>query len=101
MCTELHSLMDQTSVLRLHMYMRKLKGVGNVEKYSLVHETNTHEPLRLIFSITCPTKHQWGRSALSLAAERDHVDVMKVLIEKGADVNTQDKVIMYRSLVTM
>ena len=30
-----------------------------------------------------------------MAAERGHVDVMKVLIEGGADVNTQNKVIMY------
>ena len=51
-----------------------------------------------IATMTYPTKHQEGRSALSLAAERGDVDVMKVLIERGADVNTQDKVIMYRSL---
>ena len=51
----------------------------------------------LIATMTHPTKHQLGRSALSLAAERDHVDVMKDLIERGADVNTQNKVIMYRS----
>ena len=44
------------------------------------------------------TKHQEGRSALVMAAKRDHVDVMKVLIERGADVNTQDKVTMYRNL---
>ena len=31
-----------------------------------------------------------------LAAKEGHVDV---LIEKGADVNTQDKVIMYRRLL--
>ena len=46
-----------------------------------------------------PIKHQEGRSALSLALERGHVDVMKVLIERGADVNTQDKVIMYRIIL--
>ena len=45
--------------------------------------------------MTYATKHQWRKSALSLAAERGDVDVMKVLIEKGADVNTEDKVIMY------
>ena len=49
--------------------------------------------------MTYHTKHQNGRSALSLAAERGYVDVMKVLIEKGADVNTQDEVIMYRNLM--
>ena len=43
--------------------------------------------------------HQEGRSALSLAAERGDVTVMKVLIKGGADVNTQNKVIMYRSLL--
>ena len=32
---------------------------------------------------------------MSLAAERGDVGVMKVLIEGGADVNTQNKVIMY------
>ena len=48
--------------------------------------------------MTYPTKHQEGRSALSLAAEKGCVDVMKVLIEKGADVNTQNKVIIYKSL---
>ena len=41
-----------------------------------------------------PTKYQEGRSALSLALERGDVDVMKALIEGGADVNTQDKVII-------
>ena len=43
-----------------------------------------------------PTKHQWERSALSLALVRGDVDVMKVLIERGADVNTQNKVIMQK-----
>ena len=52
----------------------------------------------LIPTITYPTKYQRGRSALSLAAERGRVDVMKVLIERRADVNTQDEVIMYKSL---
>ena len=32
---------------------------------------------------------------MSLAAERGDIDVMKALIERGADVNTQNKVIMY------
>ena len=32
-----------------------------------------------------------------LAAERGHVNVMKVLLSRGADVNTQDEIIMYRS----
>ena len=49
--------------------------------------------------IAYPTKHQWGSSALSLALERSDVDVMKVLIEGGADVNTQDKVVMCRWLL--
>ena len=52
----------------------------------------------LIATMTYHTTHQEGRSALSLALERGDVDVMKVLIEGGADVNTQDKVVMYRSL---
>ena len=52
----------------------------------------------LIATMTYPTKHQWGSSALSLALERGDVDVMKDLIERGADVNTQDKVVMSRSL---
>ena len=52
----------------------------------------------LIATMTYHTVHQWGRSALSLALERGDVDVMKVLIEGGADVNTQNKVIMYGSL---
>ena len=52
----------------------------------------------LIATMTYHTTHQEGRSALSLAAERGDVDVIKVLIEGGADVNTQNKVIMYRSL---
>ena len=53
----------------------------------------------LIATMTYHTTHQEGRSALSLALERGHVDVMKVLIEGGADVNTQNKVIMlHRSL---
>ena len=52
----------------------------------------------LITTMTYHTTHQEGRSALSLALERGDVDVMKVLIEGGADVNTQNKVIMYRSL---
>ena len=52
----------------------------------------------LIATMTYHTIHQWERSALSLAAERGDVDVMKVLIEGGADVNTQNKVIMYWSI---
>ena len=48
----------------------------------------------LIATMTYHTKHQEGRSALSWAVERDDVDVMKVLIERGADVNTQDEVIV-------
>ena len=57
----------------------------------------------LIATMTYPTKHQEGRSALSLALEGGDVDVMKVLIEGGADVNTQDKVISpyYTYIVTM
>ena len=52
----------------------------------------------LIATMTYHTTHQRGRSALSLAAERGDLDVMKVLIEGGADVNTKDKVNMYRNL---
>ena len=52
----------------------------------------------LIATMTYPTKHQEGRSALFVAAEKGRIDVMKVLIEGGADVNTQNMVIMYRSL---
>ena len=52
----------------------------------------------LIATITYPTKCQAERFAQLLAAERDHVAVMKVLIEGGADVNSQDEVIVYRSL---
>ena len=52
----------------------------------------------LIATMTYQTTHQRGRYALSLAAEKGHVDVMKVLIKGGADVNTQNKVIIYRSL---
>ena len=52
----------------------------------------------LISTMTYHTTHKEGRSALSLAAARGYVDVMKVLVEGGADVNTQIKVIMYRSL---
>ena len=48
--------------------------------------------------MTYHTIHQRGRCALLLALERGDVDVMKVLTEGGADVNTQNKVIMYRSL---
>ena len=53
--------------------------------------------MRLIF-FEYSLLNQEGSSALSLAAGRGDVDVMKVLIEGGADVNTQNKVIMYRSL---
>ena len=49
----------------------------------------------LIATMIYHTTHQEGRSALSLAAEGGDVDVMKVLIEGGADVNTQNEVIMY------
>ena len=47
-----------------------------------------------VATMTYLTNHQKGRSALSVAFERGDVDVMKLLIERGADVNTQDKVIM-------
>ena len=52
----------------------------------------------IIAAMTYTTKHQRGRSALSLALERGDVDIIKVLIEGGADVNTQNKVIMCMSL---
>ena len=52
----------------------------------------------LIATMTYRTIHQEGRSALSLALERGDVDVMKALVEGGADVNTQNKVIVYGSL---
>lgn len=39
--------------------------------------------------------HQEGRSALSLAADESRVDVMNVLIQRGADLNTQDRVRIY------
>ena len=51
----------------------------------------------LITTMSYATKHQCGRSVVLLAAMRGDVDVMKVLIEKGADVNIRDKVIMYTS----
>ena len=52
----------------------------------------------LIATMTYSTKHQEGRSALSLAAERGDVDVMKVLLDRGVDVIVQDEVIMCGSL---
>ena len=55
----------------------------------------------LIATMTYSTKHQEGRSALSLALERGDVELMKDLIERGADVNTQNEVIMYRDLATL
>ena len=56
--------------------------------FELCHRQNT---------VAYPTTHQWGRSALSLATEWGRVDVLKVLMEGEADVNTQNKVIMYGS----
>ena len=43
----------------------------------------------LITKMTYATKHQEGISSVSLVAQRGDVK------EKGADVNTQDKVITY------
>ena len=51
-----------------------------------------------ITTMAYPTTYQEGRSALSLAAGKGHVDVMKVLLKGGADVNIQNKVIMYITL---
>ena len=55
----------------------------------------------LISTMAYHTTHKEGRSALSLAAARGYVDVMKVLIEGGADVNTQNKVIVCRGIQYM
>ena len=105
-CTQSQA-MDQTIPPRLHMYiiyMRKLNWVGKEGKYSVVYETNVHMTLwahiflMFIATITYPTKHQKGRSALLLAAKRGHVEVMKVLMERGAHVNIQDEVIVSRNL---
>ena len=48
----------------------------------------------LIATMTYPTKHQERRSALFLATKKGDVDAMKVLIERGADVNIRDEVIL-------
>ena len=32
---------------------------------------------------------RWGKTALHFAAERNHVEVAKVLLENGADVNAK------------
>ena len=37
------------------------------------------------------TKDKIGWSALSLAALKDHADIVKILIEAGADMNSKDK----------
>lgn len=51
-------------------------------------------PVPLLFALymLSLTFCQEGRSALSLAADESRVDVMKVLIQRGADLNTQDRV---------
>jgi ankyrin repeat protein len=36
------------------------------------------------------TKFRYDRTALSFAADRGHVDVVKVLLERGADVTMKD-----------
>ena len=35
---------------------------------------------------------QWRRSALMLAAGHGHTPIVEILVQKGADVNTQDRV---------
>ena len=71
--------------------MHGINGGEKGKKYSLVHETNVYIASSHIV-LTFFTKHQRGRSALSLALERGDVDLMMVLIERGANVNTQDEV---------
>jgi ankyrin repeat protein len=36
------------------------------------------------------TKFRYNRTALSFAADRGHVDVVKLLVERGADINAKD-----------
>ena len=36
------------------------------------------------------TKFRYERTALSFAADRGHVDVVKLLLERGADINAKD-----------
>ena len=44
---------------------------------------------------------QWSKTALHKAAEEGHVDVVKYLVENGADVNATDKVRMMCAISQM
>ena len=66
--------------------MCKTKGLGRSKEINSI--------LFYMYNIECCTQHQEGSPALSLAAERGHVDAMMALIERGADVNAQYKVII-------
>ena len=43
---------------------------------------------------------QDGRTALMIASERGHMECVKMLLERGAKVNMEDKVSTARHLIT-
>ena len=43
---------------------------------------------------------QWGETALMLASHAGHMECVKVLLDKGADVNMQNKVRCHCTLCT-
>lgn len=62
--------------------LMKSAGLGDLSKVRSLIEESGADP---------KWKNNFGRAALHYAAFSGHLDVMKYLIEKGADINVQDK----------
>ena len=48
--------------------------------------------MRFLHLMTSFILYQMGRTALHYAAMYGHIDVMRLLLDKGADVHSRDKV---------
>ena len=42
---------------------------------------------------------QWGQTALMLAYNRGHIECAKMLVDKGAQVNIQDRTVSFSGVI--